>query len=122
MLAAVLIFNGCGGGGSSPSATFTTVMKAAQKGDMKTFSNYIVGGDEFYGEYKKAGKEEREMASGMMKMMMGGLAESKYKIVDEKIDGDRATVKVELEGLEGMPQTFNFSKMDGMWKLNMNGF
>ena len=122
ILAAVLVLNGCGGGGSSPSATFDKVIKAAQKGDMKTFSKHIIGGDEFYSEFQKASKEEREMASGMMKMMMGGIAESKYKIVGEEIDGDRAKVKIEMEGLTGVPQTFNFSKVDGMWKLDMNGY
>jgi len=122
LLVAAILFNSCGSG-SSPSSAFNKCIKAAKKGDIKTFSKYVVDGDKLYQQYKNSSKEDKKMAVNMVQMMLGGLTEYKYKILDKKIDGDRAKLKVEIEvmGVKA-PTEFSMLKQNGTWKLNMGTY
>ena len=47
------------------------------------------------------------------------MAEAKFDVVDETINGDEAKVKVKVDG-RAKEMIFNLEKEDGKWKVAMN--
>lgn len=107
----------CGSDFSSPSGTMETFLKAAQDGDEETYLLCLEKSDrEWIQELsEKAGKEEDESQH-----LPDEDSIEDYSIGEEKIDGDKATVKVTAT-TEGKEQTttFNLVKVDGEWKIDM---
>lgn len=60
------------------------------------------------------------MMSGFKKMGAEPfMAEAKFDVVDETINGDEAKVKVKVDG-RAKEMIFNLEKEDGKWKVAMN--
>lgn len=98
----------CSSGGDSPKAVADNFLKSLNKMD--------------YEGAKKYGTEDTgkllDMIGGLAKMMPDSAKkEKKYEIVDEKIEGDKATVNYKDE--DGS-QTLNLVKQDGKWKVAMS--
>ena len=103
----------CGdSGGSIPKATVKACMDAMKNGDFKTASRYIRNGGEQYDKLKSIGDLDR--AQQMMKAM-----DFDINVLDEKIDGEKATVKVEvlMGGAVMHTDEMELERISGKWLI-----
>jgi Domain of unknown function (DUF4878) len=106
----------CGGGGASAAGTVKSYMAAMKKGDLKKAFSYVEDGEQMYEMTKSMGNDamNKEMAKMSKKMS--------YKIIDENIEGDNASVKVELKmGDDATTQKFKLKMIKGEWLIT-SGF
>ena len=109
-----LLLTACGGGGG-PGDTVVNFYKAVAKGDTETAKKYI--------DPAELSGEKGQMLSMMVPKMKAMLDEKEglksIKVVDEKITGDTATVKVEFKFGDGTTEseTGQVKKIKGKWYL-----
>jgi hypothetical protein len=108
-----------GGGGASPTATFTAYYEASKNKDVnavkKTFSKSTL--ELFEKQAKEHNKTVEEMfKTGMeQKPVTGNLPEMR----NEKINGDNATLEIKDE-TSGRWDSLPFVKEDGQWKIALD--
>lgn len=107
----VLVFAavGCGGNGDSPKDTVQSFYDALVKGDYKAAHALLSKGDQAF------------LTLDLFEMSMeeeGDLEDPDFKVLNEKIDGDKATV--EVESSDGK-ETVHLVKEDGKWKISFLG-
>lgn len=110
-----LVLCACGGGDwSTPQDTMKKAKAAFDSGDMDKIVECYHPGD----HVEKMKKEIKEINDSGMKLSIS------YKEEDIKIEGEKASVKVEMkftdkDGKEDTDgETFHMSKKDGIWKLD----
>ena len=99
----VLAMAGCGGGGGSPTAAVRAFITALEKGDTKAMEN--VATPETVALIAMFGEKVTESMKEYGKITYS----------DEKIDGDKATVKMSFEN--GESSDVELVKVDGKWKV-----
>jgi|GEM_PF-2781865 len=144
LLAVVLVLmllpfalTGCGGSGaSSPTDAVKGAFEAGAKGDVKAALSYMAAADikqqaartrkliksdeESAKEWGLTGEEADKLSDEELLLKDpskgNGMDVSKIEYLDEKIDGDKATVKLKMAG---NAMTMNCVKEDGSWKVTM---
>ncbi len=125
--AVAVALTGCGGGGgdfSSPKATFETMRAAAEAGNKEAFlACFDEATRKGIAEMEKLGKEMAEKSpkatEGAEKgadEFMAKMKGSKFEYGEAKIDGDKATMDVTMNG---DTETVKFAKVDGQWKISV---
>ncbi len=106
--------------GDTPEQALRTCAQAVSSGDMRTFSEYTVDGDEFWKEWNKASKEERDMARSMLPMLIGDISYCGFTVTDEKVEGDDATLWVmpEFHAKDAVPVRYYMRKEGDRWKFD----
>lgn len=111
VIAAVVLFTSCGGGASAPKDVAVKFAEAVGKAD--------------FDEAGKYASDETKKGLDMMKAFAGMMPDSlknkkvEFEVVEEKIDGDNATVTLKPKGGNEKAETFKLTKVDGAWKVNM---
>jgi len=108
---------GCGGGDySSPKATYETMIAAAKAEDKDALMNCFTR--ETQADMKEIEKLSEEMGAGMDKNqdVAEQFKDAEPVIGEEKIDGDKATLEVTLNGTK---QDMPFVKEGGEWKMSI---
>lgn len=107
----------CGGGNSTPTATYKTAYNAMKNKDAAALKKVMP--KKVMEEMEKAAKSQNKSLDDVLKQMMAAsdsklpkAAESK----DEKIDGDKATLQIKNEKDEW--ETVNFVKEEDGWKIS----
>jgi hypothetical protein len=122
----IILFSCNNGSTSTPSGTVTGFFEAAKKADETAFKNYLSKDDlafiasmeamakQFgFGDDKKQNVKDEFVAKAK---------NASFKILSEKIEGDKATVDVEIKEAEKTEkQTMNLVKEEGKWKLSLFG-
>ena len=113
--AIALLTVGCGKGASSPTDAWKGFYAAAQKKDGATMKSYLSKGilSEVEQEAKKANISADE---AIVKEFGPEVAKLSSSTTDEKIDGDKATLRVSRVG-DGSSEKLEFVKEDGTWKI-----
>ena len=97
---------------SSPSGTVTAFMEAGKAGNKDAAMQYLQSKDR---EFLK--KMEAKQPSGKE---FGAPKGASYRIGEEKIDGETATVKVQLtEGGQEKTQELKLVRESGQWKIDL---
>src|SRR6185503_13683982 len=105
----ITILSSCEGG-KSPKSVAENFLNAMNKFDFETAKKY---GTEDTGKLL-------DMMSGFTKMMPDSARkEEKYEMLDEKIEGEKATVTYRAEGRED-PEKLDLIKVNGKWKVAMS--
>jgi len=99
----------CGGGSATPSQVAEKFLTHTNKMEFKEAKKYST----------KATGEILDMIAGMAGMMGEQEAPKGFKITNETIDGDKATVTYRSEGKDA-DETVNLVKEDGKWLVNMS--
>ena len=99
----LLVMASCGGGGGSPTAATKAFMSALEKGDTKAMEK--VATPETVALIAAFGEKAKESMKEYGKITYS----------DEKIDGDKATVKVSFAN--GETSDVELVKVDGKWKV-----
>ncbi|MCW5898436.1 MAG: DUF4878 domain-containing protein [Flavobacteriales bacterium] len=107
-LCTAVLLTACGGGASTPSDVASKFLDHTNKMEFKEAKKYAT----------KATGEVLDMIGGMAAMMPKEDPKS-FKILSEKIDGDKATVTYRTDGKEE-DETLNLVKEDGKWLVNMS--
>ena len=124
-LALLFIAYGCKTVSSgSPKTTVTAFIEAARQGDLAKVKQYITKSDVSMLEMGETfmAKLDPEGAKGvkdkMLKEFKAKAADAQIDILDEKIDGENATVNVAFH-FKGRSETKPFSlvKEEGKWKI-----
>jgi ketosteroid isomerase-like protein len=96
---------GCGGGAGSPSSVVKQLHTAIEKGDADKINELMT-------------PEAASMILMFGEKAKGSITEKgKISKTEEKIDGDKATVKVTYDN--GNEEEFELVKLDGKWKVSM---
>ncbi|MBP6432464.1 MAG: DUF4878 domain-containing protein [Ferruginibacter sp.] len=121
----VILFS-CSNNTSSPSNTVNAFFNTMKKGDVNEFKTLVTKSDvqliEMAEKFAKAfGVNDKDSAMNKMKAEM--IEKSKdisYSIKDEKIEGDKATVTVEVKDKDKTETNpFSLVKEDGKWKISL---
>ena len=116
MLAAIaLLIAGCSQGASSPTDAWKGFYAAAQKKDGATMKSYLSKGILSEAE-RDAQKENISLDEAIVKEFVPEVAKLSSSTTDEKIDGDKATLRVSRPG-DGSSEKLEFVKEDGTWKI-----
>lgn len=99
----------CGGGSATPSQVAEKFLTHTNKMEFKEAKAYAT----------KPTGEILDMIAGMAGMMGEQEAPQGFKITNETIDGDKATVTYRTEGKDA-DETVNLVKEDGKWLVNMS--
>ncbi|HNX04622.1 MAG TPA: DUF4878 domain-containing protein [Opitutales bacterium] len=115
---ACLIFSACGGTQSSPSGTIKAFASFLEKGDAKSAVELIDPAVVAQPEMKQKLQSLVAMGSGEIKNK-GGI--KSIEIVNEKVNGDTATVSVKYTYGNGTTdsESQDLVKVDGKWYLKM---
>lgn len=123
----VVAMAGCGGGKyATPTATMKTMHAAAKAGEKEAVkacfsADSLKKLNEIEKMMADLAKENPELA-GMMgqgdgtEKMIQSAKDAKFEYGEEKIDGDKATLEVTVDGKK---RTDQFVKEDGAWKLHL---
>lgn len=103
-----LLLAACGGSSDSPSDVATKFLTHTNKMEFKEAKEYAT----------KSTGEVLDMIGGMAAMMPKEDPKT-FKIVNESIDGETATVTYRTDGKEE-DETLNLVKEDGKWLVNMS--
>ena len=112
---------------SSPSGTIESMFTAMKSGNLEDFKKFITKQD--VALLEEGMKFISSIDSGFVKKaqetMVAQLKEKSknitYKLKNEKIDGDKATVDVEVtDSTKTDSHTFNLVKEDGAWKIALS--
>ncbi len=130
-----LAFTLTGCSSNSPKAVVEDFLEAAKKGDSEKFVELIcmdeVLEDAGYDSMEEFKKEDPKQYRQMMKLVRSAFKEmpkevkkAKFKVVDEEIDGDEATVTVEatLDGETDESEIRVIKDKEGNWKLDPESF
>jgi uncharacterized membrane protein YvbJ len=104
----VILAAGCGGGTKSPTATLKEFFAAIEKEDINAVKTFMTEDD-----IKQAGGDQG------IKMMMGFMKEAvkTAKITGEKINGNNASVTVEMTVMgKTQTQDFDMVLVNGQWR------
>lgn len=113
---ACLIQLSCGSG-KAPADVLSKIQKAQLSGDLTETKNFYTEGTiRLMEEMKKivpAAKGDTKFVSG-----------AKWKVVDEKINGDSAELRIKyvehpVENMKGLEIPFRLKKEGGEWKIDM---
>jgi Domain of unknown function (DUF4878) len=110
----------------SPKTTVEAFIEASKDGNLTEVKKYITKSDAGMLEIgenflaKIDSNAAKEMKDKMAKEFKEKSKDANIKIIDEKIDGDNATVNVEFTH-DGKTETRPFSliKEDGQWKISL---
>lgn len=103
-----LLLAACGGGSDSPSDVATKFLNHTNKMEFKEAKKYAT----------KSTGDILDMVGGMAAMMPKEDPKT-FKILNETIDGEKATVTYRTDGKEE-DETLNLVKEDGKWLVNMS--
>jgi len=120
LLCCCLLFSACGGSKQgTPSATVETMAKAMQSEDVEAVMELLNPA-----VYAQPGAKEK--LSGLLAASMAEMKEEekglkKIEILEEKINGERATVKAKYYYGNDTDDTqvMNLVKVDGKWYLDL---
>ncbi len=121
---AVLLFS-CKGDAGSPKGTVGAFIEAMKKGDVEAVKKLITKSDASMLDLAQSMSKTFAGASGDIteKMKAEFIEKSKnvsFSIKDEKIDGDKAEVNVEIkENEKTTTEPFKLLKEDGSWKISL---
>lgn len=116
---AIMVMAAIGCGGSGPTTAVEGFMSAAQSKDCDKMIDYI---DLKAFETSGVTINKQELVDACK--AESGLGDvSSYKVLEEKVDGDKAEVKVEVTTKENgedktQSDTLKVNKIDGEWKIS----
>lgn len=124
VLLAALMVSACGAAASGPSAVATKFMESAKSGDI----DGIVGCFEpetatlLRSAFELAG-DDAMSSSDLLGLSDANIDSLTYKITDEQIDGDSATVTIEVTAtVDGEAETESadlpLTQVDGQWYIS----
>jgi len=121
VVAVIAVALSCGGGGG-PSDVLKAMQKVYSSENFDDANKYYTKATvELINEMNKLNpKSSREQSLADKKFVSG----AKWDVVEEKIDGDTARVKVRytehpVENMKGFEYTYKMKKEDGSWKIDM---
>lgn len=123
---AIFLFSCNNSSTSTPSGTVTGFFEAAKKADENAFKSYLSKDDLAFliaaeGMAKQKGIDEDKKQS-IKDEFVAKAKDASFKVLSEKIEGDKATVEVEVkDGEKTNKETMNLIKEDGKWKLSLFG-
>jgi hypothetical protein len=117
----ISLFAGCSLLSSGPTTVATDYINYAKAGDAESMSELVSKKAE--SQFGKADIVQKNKA--MSNELQKAIAAKKYALTfttEEKIDGDKAVVKVKTNDPQGnyqmIPDTFQMVKEDGAWKID----
>jgi ketosteroid isomerase-like protein len=126
VLVIAVTFFSCSNNTSSPSNTVNAFFNTMKKGDMNEFKTLVTKSDvqliEMAEKFAKAfGVNDKDSAMDKMKAeMMEKAKDISFTIKDEKIEGDKATVNVEVKDKDKTEtRPFSLLKEEGKWKISL---
>jgi hypothetical protein len=123
LLTAAILFMGCKSDANSPKGTVTTFIEAMKKGDIEGVKKLLTKADlSLMNTAEAAAKLFTKDNDIVDKMKAEFIEKSKnvtYTVKDEKIDGDKADVNVDIkENDKTTTQAFKLLKEEGNWKIS----
>ena len=124
LFTAFVLLTGCKSDTASPKGTVNAFFEAMKKGDIETVKKLITKSDLSFitmaeGFSKMAGKE-MDITEKMKSEFIEKSKNVSFNIKDEKIEGDKADVTVEIkENEKTTSQVFKLLKEEGNWKLSL---
>jgi hypothetical protein len=121
MIATLAVALSCGGGGK-PSDVLKAMQKVYSSEKFDDANKYYTKTTvELLNEMNKLNPKSAKEESLADKKFVSG---AKWDVVEEKIDGDSAQVKVRyvehpVENMKGFEYTYKMKKEDGAWKIDM---
>jgi len=106
----------------NPSDIFRKVQDLYKAGNNKDVQRYYTKGSiKVMDKLEKLVPQSQSNEGRVDKKFAEG---AEWEVVDEKIDGDAAEVKIKytehpVENMKGLEITFNMKKEDGEWKIDM---
>jgi Domain of unknown function (DUF4878) len=125
ILATALILFGCNNANtSSPTNAANAFLDAMKKGDETAFKSMLSKNDLAIMEAGEKMAKELGVGDATTKKLKDEFIQkaknATYAIKNEKVDGDKATVDVEVKDEEGTHnQQFNLVKENGAWKVSL---
>ena len=109
VFAAILLLTSCGGGASAPKDVTVKFLEATTKADFKEANKYA----------SEETIKMLDMIKAFASMKPDSVKNKKVEIevIEEKIDGDNATVRYKQNGKEN---AIKLVKIDGNWKVNIS--
>ncbi len=123
-LLTVLVLVGCKGDMATPKGTVTAFIEAMKKGDIEGVKKLITKSDlsllnTAESLAKTFGQDAAAMTEKIKKEFIEKSKTVSYTVKDEKINGDKAEVNVEVkESGNTTTQPFQLLKEDGNWKIS----
>ncbi len=119
LLVLMMLLMAAGCGDSGPTAAAEDFMEAAKSKDCDKMVEYM---DLSAPEFEELGVTKEALVESCKSDAEAGGEIKSYKITEETVDGDTATVKVEVtteeNGEESTDTTsFSMTKRDGEWKI-----
>ncbi len=121
VIATLAVMLACGGGGK-PSDVLKAMQKVYASDNFDDAEKYYTRGTvELMKELNKLNPKSTKEKSLADKKFVSG---AKWDVVEEKIDGDAAQVKVRyvehpVENMKGFEYIYKMRKEDGAWKIDM---
>ena len=116
MLAITFTIIGCGKP-TTPTEVAEAYMNAWINEDLETIIEYSAEPEGFGIVEKMSDKEKKQFLKDMKKMMAKFNDDTKMKFMEEKIDGNNATVVAEDEN--GKRGNIRLLNIDGKWKVDL---
>jgi hypothetical protein len=122
-LTITILMVGCKGDGGSPTSTVTAFMEAMKKGDIEAVKKLITKNDlSLFTMMETMAKSfgNTEMVEKIKNEFIEKSKNVSLTIKDEKIDGDKATVNVDIkENDKTITRPIQLLKEDGSWKVSL---
>ena len=113
-----IAFTACGAGkkASTPTEAFKLFYEATKSNDVAALKNLL--SKETLTALEAEAKKENKSLSDFLAEGIQSAPATMPQVGEEKIDGDRATVKFKSDNASSW-STFSFIKEDGGWKLHL---
>jgi hypothetical protein len=123
---AIILFSCNNANTSSPTNAANAFLDAMKKGDETAFKSMLSKNDLAAMEFGEKMAKEMGVGDATTKKFKDEFIQkaknASYSIKNEKVEGDKATVDVEVKDEEGTHnQQFNLVKENGAWKLSLFG-
>ena len=123
-LTIAVLLMGCNSDLSSPKGTVTAFIEAMKKGDIEGSKKFLSKDDlamwATAESFAKMMGKDAEITDAMKKEFIEKSKNVSYTVKDEKINGDKAEVNVEIKDHDSTTtQPFQLLKEDGSWKLSL---
>jgi Domain of unknown function (DUF4878) len=115
---------GCNSNTSSPSACVNSFLSTMKTGNIEELKKLITKSDlslvNSAEQLASAFGGEKDAVEKMKKEVIASASKMTFTVKDEKIEGDKATVNVDVkEGDKNSTKPFKLIKEDGKWKIEL---
>lgn len=121
-LTIAILMVGCSGGdASSPKGTMVAFIEASKKGDIEAVKKLISKNDlAMWNSFTQLLGKDSAMIEKKKQEFVEQYKDVTYAVKDEKIDGDKAVVNLEIKDKDStVSHPFNLVKEDGSWKVSL---